>query len=158
MQFRKTTIRDIELIMQVEAKYENFVGQWCFEQHQSTLNDSTAAHIVFYTEEHPFIGYAILRGLLNENKNIELMRIAIDQPNRGNGEKAIKLLLDWCFNELKAHRVWLDVRKDNARAQKVYSRMGFKVEGLLRDCILIGNKFESLYVMSILENEYGMVY
>ena len=157
MQFRKTAPEDIKQIMETEEKYKDFVGQWCFEQHQSALIDPSSAHIVFYSEEQPFIGYAILKGLSNDNKSIELMRIAIDQPNHGHGEKAIKLLLDWCFIELKAHRVWLDVRKNNSRAQKVYSRMGFKVEGLLRDSIFIGHKFESLYVMSILENEYGMI-
>lgn len=154
MQFRKTNIEDITQIIMTEEKYKDFVGQWSFEQHQMALSDKNTAHIIFNDETQEFIGYAILKGLTNTNKSIELMRIAINQPNNGYGKKAIKLLLNWCFNGLHAHRVWLDVREHNVRAQKVYKKIGFKEEGLLRDCIFLDHKYESLFVMSILENEY----
>ncbi len=154
MNFRKTTIGDIEQIIATEQKYQEFIGQWSFEQHKSALLDEDTAHVVFYDEQHDYIGYAIIKDLTNANKSIELMRIAINQPNNGYGKMAIGLMLDWCFGELHAHRVWLDLREHNERARKVYNSIGFRQEGLLRDCIFTNDGYESLVIMSILESEY----
>ncbi len=154
MVFRKTIPEDIEQIIATERKYKEFVGQWSFEQHIASLSEDDTAHVVFYNELREFIGYAIVKGLTNPNKSIELMRIAMNQPGNGYGTEAIRLLLNWCFNDLKAHRVWLDVREDNLRAEKAYTNVGFTKEGLLRDVILLDGKYKSLFVMSILENEY----
>lgn len=154
LKFRLTTTEDIEKIIVLEQLNKEFVGQWSFDQHQAALTNKDIAHIIFYSKSQDFIGFAVLKGLTNSNKNIELMRIVINAPGNGYGKKAISLLLDWCFNELDSHRVWLDVRIHNLRAQKVYADIGFVKEGLLRDCILFKDRYESLLVMSILKDEY----
>jgi RimJ/RimL family protein N-acetyltransferase len=48
------------------------------------------------------------------------------------------------FDELGAHRLWLDVFEHNARARHVYRSMGFAEEGV----------DGSLVVMSMGEDEY----
>ncbi len=42
----------------------------------------------------------------------------------------------------------------NTVAQRLYESEGFIEEGILRDCILYNEDYESLMVMSILESEY----
>lgn len=37
------------------------------------------------------------------------------------------------FDKLKAHRLWLDVRLKNYRAQQLYQSEGFIKEGVLRE-------------------------
>lgn len=61
--------------------------------------------------------------------------------------------LDHAFNELAAHRLWLDVKVANERAQRAYQRAGFVREGVLRDALLTNGNFESLIVMSMLRHE-----
>ncbi len=54
--------------------------------------------------------------------------ITIGEPegqNRGYGTEVIRMLVKFCFNELNAHRVELEVVGDNARAIKCYSKAGF---------------------------------
>ncbi len=154
MNFRKTTIEDLQHILPIEQMYKDFVGQWSFDQHESALTNQDIAHVVFCNETQDFLGFAIIKGLTNTSNSLELMRIAIAEPNKGYGKDAIKLLLEWCFTKLHAHRVWLDVRAHNVRAQKVYADIGFTKEGLLRDCVLVNGAYESLFIMSILQNEY----
>jgi diamine N-acetyltransferase len=48
----------------------------------------------------------------------------------------------------------LDVKDYNSRAKSLYESEGFFVEGLLRDCYQSRGKFESYYILSMLENEY----
>lgn len=154
LSIRRTTLSDLPDIRKMEQKYSSFVGQWPLHAHEASLQDSSIAHLIFYDEVTPLFGYAILRGLQNENRSIELMRIAINSPGKGFGKQALQLLLRWCFEEQNAHRVWLDVRAANTRAQHVYETMGFTLEGVLRDAVVVNGAFESLMVMSLLEEEY----
>jgi len=59
-----------------------------------------------------------------------------------------------CFEEWRAHRLWLDVKEHNMRARHLYESEGFVREGVLRECIRNGETYESLIVMSMLEQEY----
>ena len=42
------------------------------------------------------------------------------------------------FDSLSAHRLWLDVKEDNARARAVYEKEGFRYEGTLRHLLQSG--------------------
>src|SRR5579872_3508131 len=64
---------------------------------------------------------------------IELRRIVVMMPGRGVGSFALNWLVDWCFNEIGAHRIWLEVVESNAQARHVYERAGFRLEGTYRD-------------------------
>ena len=56
--------------------------------------------------------------------------------------------------ELKLHRLVLDVYSFNPSAEKVYLKAGFKREGVLRDAIMDDNKYADDILMSILEDEW----
>jgi UDP-4-amino-4,6-dideoxy-N-acetyl-beta-L-altrosamine N-acetyltransferase len=73
---------------------------------------------------------------------------------RGLGTEAMRLLLNYAFWELGLHRVELDVFEDNARAIKSYEKVGFKVEGVSRDCYFKDGKFINAITMSILDSEW----
>jgi len=110
-----------------------------------------------YTEDfkkNKQIGYAILAGINNENRSIELKRIVVTDKGKGFGKEFLELIKKLVFEQLNAHRLWLDVREFNQRAQKVYKSADFNKEGILRECILYNEKFISLVVMSILAEEY----
>ena len=54
------------------------------------------------------------------------------------------------------HRLWLDVKVQNQRAQAIYKAAGFVVEGTLRECLKSEYGYESLMIMSILQQEYKL--
>ncbi len=53
---------------------------------------------------------------------------------RGQGAPLLRALLAQVFGPLGAHRIGLDVTADNARAIALYERLGFRHEGLIREC------------------------
>ncbi|WP_315969956.1 GNAT family protein [Brevibacillus massiliensis] len=83
------------------------------------------------------------------------MRIVITDKGKGYGKEATGLIQDFVFTQLKAHRLWLDVKDHNLRAIHVYESAGFQVEGKLRECIRTDDRYESLIIMGILEREYA---
>lgn len=100
-------------------------------------------------------GFVILSGLASENRSILIKRVAVSAPGRGHGREAMRLILRMAFGEYNAHRVWLDVYPENERARRVYRALGFQEEGIMRDCIWSEDRFRSLILMSLLEDEAG---
>lgn len=64
---------------------------------------------------------------------VELRRLALDTTGGGQGRAFLRALLDYGFGTLGAQRVWLDASSENARAQALYQRTGFTLEGRMRN-------------------------
>jgi RimJ/RimL family protein N-acetyltransferase len=153
---RKTTEADLDFVIEAENAEENaaHVAQWTREQHIAAFHNEDILHVII--EDHGMrVGYTIIAGLKEANKAIELRRIVIVEKGKGLGKAAIQLIKKLAFEELKAHRLWLDVREYNDKARHLYKALGFIEEGLIRECILVNNKFVSHYIMSILAYEYN---
>jgi diamine N-acetyltransferase len=157
MLLRSATAADIPGIAVLErtASARAFVGQWSEERHHATLAGPDARYFVHESESGELEAYAILRGLAEDSRSIELKRIVVANPGRGTGRTILTELLRIAFEELHAHRVFLDVFDDNARARHLYESLGFVYEGKLRDAALRDGQFCSLRLMSILEHEYA---
>ena len=77
-----------------------------------------------------------------------------DDCNRGVGTWATEVTRDYAFEKLKLHRLDLDVYSFNPRAQKVYLKAGFQVEGVLRDAVKDGNQYADEILMAMLEADW----
>lgn len=73
----------------------------------------------------------------------------------GLGEAAVALLLDYAFNGLDLHRVALEVIASNARARRLYERMGFVREGSLREAYQRGGRREDIELFALLKSEWS---
>ena len=156
IQITYTEKENIPFIVEAEQNHENvkYVAQWSLEQHENALNDADILHLLLKSVHGQNIGYAIIKGITNPNQSIELMRIVIINKGLGYGKLALSLIKKWCFEIKKAHRLWLDVIEYNVRAQHVYESQGFTREGILRECMKVGDTYHSLVVMSILSQDY----
>ena len=155
---RLTQEDDIEYVIAAEREEDNaqYVGQWTKEQHINALTQKDNMHLIFEAKDtaRP-VGYAIIAGLENSDGSIELRRIVITDKGKGFGRESLKLIKKIVFEQLECHRLWLDLRYKNLRAQNLYQSEGFTREGVLRECIFYNGHYESLIVMSILKNEFN---
>jgi len=156
IQLVRTEREDISFVTAAEGEQENarFICQWSTQQHVNALDDEDILHLMVKNIAGDNVGYVIIRGMTNPNNSIELMRIVITEKGFGYGKGVISLIKRWGFEERKVHRLWLDVYEDNIRAQHVYEALGFKREGLLRECVKVGDAYKSLVAMAILAGEY----
>ena len=136
-----------------EPENMTFIGAYSFESHQQVIDNKDELHLTFATNER-LIGYAILMGLENPNNAIELKRITIAEKGKGYGRAALKLIKNYCFEQLKCHRLWLDVFDFNERARHLYRSEGFVEEGIIRECIKREDGYKNLVLMSVLKQEY----
>ena len=73
---------------------------------------------------------------------------------KGFGKEVVRLLTDYAFQRLNAHRLWLGVSEHNLRAVKCYLDGGFVFEGRLRDEIFYQGQYHAALRMSILRDEW----
>lgn len=153
---RKTTSDDLHFVLATEQHQENnrLISMWSREQHQDAIHSEDKHHLIVEAEGEQ-VGYMILAGLTNLNNSVELVRITISSKGKGHGKETLRLLQKWAFELHGAHRLWLDVKDFNTRAQHVYEQMGFIAEGKLRECVKAGDTYDSLIIMSILRYEYS---
>jgi RimJ/RimL family protein N-acetyltransferase len=154
---RRTRKSDLDFVLDAELSDGNssFVIAWTYEQHKQALSNKDLLHlIVGRCEDNKPIGYIILAGLDSIHQSIEFRRIVITDKGKGYGIESLRLIKKMAFEELSAHRLWPDVEDHNLRARHVYEAEGFIFEGVLRECLKIGEKFESLVVLSMLQSEY----
>lgn len=71
-----------------------------------------------------------------------------DARGRGVGTAAAKLMLRYCFEEEKLHRVYLRAFAENMQAIKSYEKAGFLREGLLREDVCIEGRYRDIVWMA----------
>lgn len=68
---------------------------------------------------------------------------------KGYGQDAIRTLLRFAFSQLRLRKVFLRVMGSNVRAQKCYSKVGFKEVGRLKNHFLKNGIFEDEVFMEM---------
>lgn len=156
---RSTQIPDLDYVLAAEHSPENspYIGQWSREQHIDLFSQADAAHLIVENDQATppeKVGYLILQGLTDPDASILLKRLVITHKGQGYGREAIELVKSMAFEKYHAHRLWLDVKDFNYRAQSLYKSTGFVLEGTFRECLKTDHGYESLQIMSILAQEY----
>ena len=146
---------DIQTIIGFEKANAQLVCSYSRERHKELIESENDLHLsVRRLDNDKLIGHMLCFGLDNSNKVLEFRRFTIMEKGQGFGREALKLLKKLCFEQLKFHRLWLDVFDDNAVAIKLYESEGFVYEGTLRDTFKIEQGYRSQRIYSILEDEY----
>jgi diamine N-acetyltransferase len=102
------------------------------------------------------VGSCQLHSIHPVHRSAELqIRIGADDARgRGLGAEAVRLLLAFGFDELELHRIFLHVFETNEAARRLYERVGFRIEGVLRDGARIEDEWVDVLLMALLRSEY----
>jgi RimJ/RimL family protein N-acetyltransferase len=150
---------DIPFIMATERSpgFEKLVGRWSEEDHLAALRAPGYAYFLGMNAAGERMAFAIIRDLNDAHGNVCLKRIAVPVPGQGIGSRFLGTVVRWVFTETEAHRLWLDVLADNARARHVYLSHGFVEEGVLRNAYkLMDESRIDLILMSLLRPDWSL--
>ena len=97
------------------------------------------------------VGFMGLTKIDKVKRNADLFIVIGEDKYRGRGfgELAILYLINYGFNKLKLHKIYLGVYEENKQALKLYKKLGFTTEGVLKDEAIAGGKFHNLLFMAI---------
>jgi diamine N-acetyltransferase len=158
VRLRPTMSSDIDYVLSLENDPANlqFITPWERTQHDAAIRFPDFRHFIIEGGQGlESVGFLILIGCRSQNQSLELKRMVVQSKGAGYGRAALRVAKKVAFDDLKAHRLWLDVKQGNARAQSLYDSEGFVVEGRLRDAVKVASGFETLVVMSMLQSEFA---
>ena len=158
VRLRPTMQSDLDFVLSLERDPENlpFITPWERIQHEAAIRFPDFRHFIIEAGEGLEAGgFLILIGCRNQHHAIELKRMVVRDKQQGFGRAAMKVVKKIAFDDLGAHRFWLDIKKSNARAQALYRSEGFVFEGELREAVKTPHGYDSLVVMSMLQEEFA---
>lgn len=115
-------------------------------------------HKIFFTiySDKTPIGFMGLSNISATNKNADLF-IAIgedDYRGKGFGKSGLEWLIDYAFQKLKLNKVNLGVIDDNIPAIKLYEKVGFRIEGEMKEEVFINGKWHSMLSMAVFKKDW----
>ncbi len=121
-----------------------------------TIADYTHAGFAIETlADQRLIGGVDLLRTSPENRSASL-GIAIGDKtcwDGGYGTDTMRTVCRFGFEMMNLHRIQLEVYAPNERARHVYEKVGFVLEGRLRDALFKYGRYRDVFVMSLLEGE-----
>lgn len=100
-----------------------------------------------------FIGLIRIRTMYNRAGQLGY-GIRRDRWSEGYATEAIVCMLDFAFDTLGLHRIEATYRHENVRSASLLKRLGFTLEGRLRDHAFTGGQWRESVLSSILEDEW----
>ena len=101
------------------------------------------------------VGSVYIRDIDNTHNKAEYGIFIGEESARGKGigSQAAVLMIKYCFEQLKLHRLFLRVFADNKQAIRSYEKAGFVQEAYLKDDVRIQGQYKDIVLMGILNPE-----
>jgi len=102
------------------------------------------------------IGHTNLRDVNTVHRTGEIGILIGERDCRGKGygTEVVRLILDFAFNGLNLHNVWLDTLSVNPSAVASYTRAGFREIGRRREAYRIGGQTYDVILMDCLARDF----
>jgi RimJ/RimL family protein N-acetyltransferase len=104
------------------------------------------------------IGHIELNNIDYRNRAATVSKVLVGDPavrGQGFGEQMLRELVKIAFEELQLHRLQLFVFDFNQPAIRCYQKVGFVLEGHLRDYRKVQNGYWSSILMSLLSTDWN---
>jgi len=159
---------DLELFWQWFADREVVkysMGIWIFpyskidtqEWLEQTIRDKQTLSLgIVEKASERLVGYAGITAISGINRSGEYYLFIGDKQSwgKGYGTAATRMIVDYGFLSLNLNRIMLTVFASNTSALRVYTKAGFKEEGIMRQACYREGVYHDSVIMSILRQEW----
>lgn len=107
-------------------------------------------------ERGRYLGQTGLHQIVERSRVARLACIIGERSDMGHGygSAAIRAVLAHAFGAMALHKVWLMVFATNERGRRIYGRLGFVEEGVLREEYFHQGAWHDMVRMSVLAREW----
>ena len=146
-------LNDLSIIGQTEARHLFWDRKSATEFIQLANEISSILFGVFIKENDKPIGNVRLFNIHSIHKRAELSLLFYDKNewSKGYATESVNAVINYGFNTLGLHRIIADYYATNIASSKMFSKVGFVIEGVFREHFLVEhNKFvDSIRVAKI---------
>ena len=134
------------------SEYEDLSNLSELRLHQGKMPQTQIFRIEL---ENELIGEIGLKSIRWYNRKAEIhLALKKEFCGKGVGKKALLLLLDYSFHTLNFHRLEAEVAAYNQAAQKLFEKLGFRQEGVLREAKFYNGRYFDILRYGLLKTDY----
>lgn len=143
----------IACYFQFDAK--NMTLDSCKEYIKNVDYDKNSCHYAIVDETDEYLGTISLKNINYKNNDAEYA-ISTRKKVHGTGVALEATYQIWkiAFEELQLERIYLNVLIDNKRANVFYQKVGYRLDGTVKDAIEIQGEKKSLNWYTINRSQY----
>jgi RimJ/RimL family protein N-acetyltransferase len=132
---------------------DGFPALW-LARYEEGRRDGTREAFAIEDDGGSFVGLALAPSIEPDARTVELGYIvAREARGRGVATGALRLLTEWAFGELGAHRIELMISVENEPSKRVAERAGYVREGTMRSVYLKPGVREDVEIWSRLATD-----
>lgn len=163
IQLRPLERKDLKFVHQLDNN-ANVMRYWFEEPYEAfvELVDLYDKHIHDQSErrfivqsQNSLIGLVELVEINHIHRNAEF-QIIIDPAHQGKGyaSKATQLAMEYAFSILNLYKLYLVVDSENEKAIYIYTKLGFKQEGVLQQEFFVNGEYRDVIRMCIFQEQF----
>lgn len=120
---------------------------------EEVISSEEGVHLAI-THEHEIVGIVSLKD--QPDLRVAQIGLWIHPKHHGNGygTEASELMTSYGFNELNYHKIIARAYRGNEGSNKIWKRLGYNKEGVLRDQNFREGEFEDVNLYGVLEHEW----
>lgn len=162
---RKLEEKDVDFMLEwmhdedINCNFRFDAASMTKEKAISFIHNSFSAetqNFAFVDKNDEYMGTISLKHISEEDRNAEYAIVSRKcAQGTGLAYQATMELLEYAFEKLKLHKVYLNVLEENVRAIRFYEKCGFSYEGTARDHLVIHGKYRTWKWYAILRDEFN---
>lgn len=163
MKIRALEETDLNFIHTLNNRYST-MSYWFEEPYESLgeLKSLYQKHILDESErrfiiedENEKVGIVELVEINFIHRNCEI-QIIVDEQFAGNGyaKRSMKQAIDYAFNILNLHKIYLYVDVENEKAIHIYKNQNFEIEGTLKEHFYTSGEYKNSHIMGLLKKNW----
>ena len=125
--------------------------------YQAQRRNSAEINFAAVLHDGTLIGTISLVDLDFRNRNAELGRVLIgvaEHRGKGYGHEMASLVIEYAFDHLNLHKVFCEVLTANEAASKLYRRLGFVDEGVLRQHVYKSGDYRDVTLLALFRKTF----
>ena len=126
------------------------------EVHNESLIMQATHQVTQIEVDGKWIGSASLANIDFRHRRADLVVGIYDQNywDRGYGLEVVRLILDYAFERLNLHRISGNIISNNERSLAMVKKIGFRVEGTMKDYFWIDDSWKDSIRVFILDSDF----
>ena len=126
------------------------------EWFESELKNKSNKSVYFGIEElstKELIGFIFLNNFnwINRTCQLGILIGAVREQGKGYGTETMNLIIKYAFNTLNLRKITLEVIDTNDKAQRLYEKLGFKIEGRLKNHYFSEKDYHDILIYSLFD-------
>lgn len=136
-----------------DRDYEEIVREFVV----GTMDPTKLQFTIVYRKDDKPIGRISISYIDEKTDSLDISRIYIGEEeylNKGYGEETMRLILEYCYIQLHTERVTIIHLPQKDKHNRLYEKLGFQYEGVMRNAGRKNGRYVDLHLMSMLRAEY----